>query len=113
MDFWIQSAWAQTTSAPANHDASFINLVIMTVFFVGIFYFLLVRPQSNRVKEHKQMIDSLKKGDEIVTQGGLLGRITQLDDYFIVLEIAPNLEVKVQRQAVSAIVPKGTMKNTL
>lgn len=112
MDFWIQRAWAQTTSAPASPDAGFINLAIMILLFV-VFYFLLIRPQTKRVKEHKQMVDSLKKGDEVVTQGGLLGRITQLDDYFIVLEIAPNLEVKIQRQAVSAIVPKGTMKNTL
>ena len=113
MDFWIQRAWAQTTATPTNPEASFINLVIMIVIFVGLFYFLLIRPQTSRVKEHKQMVDSLKKGDEIVTQGGLLGRITQVDDYFVVLEIASNLEVRVQRQAVAAIVPKGTMKNTL
>ena len=111
MDFGIQHAWAQTTST-TNQDASFINLVIMILLFV-VFYFLLIRPQTKRVKEHKQMVDSLKKGDEVVTQGGLLGRITQLDDYFIALEVAPNLEVKVQRQAVATIVPKGTMKNTL
>lgn len=112
MDFWIQHAWAQTTSTHTNPDASFINLVIMILLFV-VFYFLLIRPQTKRVKEHKQMVDSLKKGDEVVTQGGLLGRITHLDDYFIALEIAPNLEVKVQRQAVATIVPKGTLKNTL
>lgn len=112
MDYGIQNAWAQTTSTHANPDATSINLVIMVLFLVVV-YFLFIRPQTNRVKEHKQMVDSLKKGDEVVTQGGLLGRITQLDDYYIALEIAPNLEVKVQRQAVATMVPKGTMKNTL
>ncbi len=112
MDFWIQNTWAQATPPAAGPDAGFINLIMMILLFV-VFYFLLIRPQTKRVKEHKQMVESLAKGDEVVTNGGLLGRITQLGDNFIVLEIAPNLEVKVQRQAVATIMPKGTLKNTL
>ncbi|HID99069.1 MAG TPA: preprotein translocase subunit YajC [Thiotrichaceae bacterium] len=110
MDFLIPNAWAEAAS-PAT-DAGFINLVMLIVLFV-VFYFLLIRPQTKRVKEHKKMVDSLAKGDEIVTNGGLLGKITRLSDDFLTLEVAPNTEVKVQRQAISAVVPNGTMKHTM
>lgn len=110
MEFLIQNAWAEAAAPPAN--AGLINLIMIILLFV-VFYFLLIRPQTKRVKEHKQMVDSLTKGDEIVTNGGLLGRITQIGDNFIVLEIAPSLEVKVQRHSVAAVMPKGTLKNTL
>ena len=110
MDFFIQNAWAG--AAPPSADAGMINLVMLLVLFV-VFYFLLIRPQTKRAKEHRQMVDSLAKGDEIVTNGGVLGRITNIGDNFIVLEIAANTEVKVQRQSVAAVMPKGTMKNTL
>lgn len=109
MEFFIQNAWAGT--APQTADAGF-TIIMLTILFV-VFYFLLIRPQTKRVKEHKQMVDSLAKGDEVVTNGGVLGKITNLGDNFIVLEIAPNTEVKVQRQSVAAVMPKGTMKNTL
>jgi preprotein translocase subunit YajC len=110
MDLLIQNAWAQA-GAPAG-DAGMINLIMLIVLFV-VFYFLLIRPQTKRVKEHKKMVESLEKGDEIITNGGLLGRITQLGDSFIVVEVATNTEVKVQRQSVAAVMPKGTMKSTL
>ncbi len=109
MDFFIQNAWA---SAAPSGDAGMINLIMLMVLFV-VFYFLLIRPQTKRAKEHRQMVDSLAKGDEIVTNGGVLGKITNLGDNFLVLEIATNTEVKVQRQSVAAVMPKGTMKNTL
>jgi len=109
MDFLIQNAWAQAEQPP---DAGFINLVMLIVLFV-VFYFLLIRPQTKRAKEHKQMVESLAKGDEVVTNGGLLGKIVSLGDNFVVLEVDSNTQVKVQRQAVAAVMPKGTMKNTL
>jgi preprotein translocase subunit YajC len=109
MDFFIQNAWAGTAQ---SSDGGFINLIMLVVLFV-VFYFLLIRPQTKRAKEHKQMVDSLAKGDEIVTNGGVLGRIVNLGDNFIVLEIATNTEIKVQRQSIAAVMPKGTMKNTL
>jgi preprotein translocase subunit YajC len=109
MDFLIPSVWAQ--AEPAAADATF-NIVMLIVLF-GVFYFLLIRPQTKRAKEHKKMVESLAKGDEVVTNGGLLGRITNVGDNFIVMETAPNNEVKVQRQAVAAVMPKGTLKNTL
>jgi preprotein translocase subunit YajC len=106
MNFFIQNAWAND-AAPA--DAGLFNLIMLVVLFV-VFYFLLIRPQTKRAKEHKQMVDSLQKGDEVVTNGGLLGKITELGDNFIALDVG-NSEVKVQRQAVAAVMPKGTMKN--
>lgn len=107
MEFLIQNAWAEgAAAAQGNGLASLIPLIILFV----VFYFLLIRPQTKRVKEHRQMVEALAKGDEIVTNGGLLGKITNLGDNFIVLEVAPNLEVKIQRQAVAAVMPKGTVK---
>jgi preprotein translocase subunit YajC len=111
MDFFIQNAWAQ--AAPSQSaDAGLINLVMLVVLFL-VFYFLLIRPQTKRVKEHKQMVEALAKGDEVVTNGGLLGKITNLGENFIMLEVDTNTEVKVQRQSIAAVMPKGTMKNTL
>ena len=110
MDFFIQNVWAQAGPSQAP-DATF-NIVMLIVLF-GVFYFLLIRPQSKRAKEHKQMVDSLAKGDEVITNGGLLGRITNIGDNFIVIETGPNNEVKIQRQAVHITMPKGTLKNTL
>jgi preprotein translocase subunit YajC len=111
MDIIIPNAWAQAAPSGGG-DGGLINLLMLVVLFV-VFYFLLIRPQTKRVKEHKQMVESLEKGDEIVTNGGLLGRITQMGDNFIMLEVATNTEIKVQRQSVAAVMPKGTMKNTL
>jgi preprotein translocase subunit YajC len=106
----IQSAWAE--NAPPHANAGLFNIVMMIVLF-AVFYFLLIRPQTKRVKEHKKMVDALAKGDEVITNGGLLGKITHLGDNFVVIEVAQNIEVKVQRQAVATVMPKGTMKNTL
>ncbi|HYW04539.1 MAG TPA: preprotein translocase subunit YajC, partial [Gammaproteobacteria bacterium] len=75
-----------------------------------LFYFLLIRPQVKRAKEHRKMVESLSKGDEVATNGGLLGRITEIGDNYIELEIADGVVVKVQRQSVSNLLPKGTIK---
>jgi len=110
MEFFLQNVWAQTTApATGSQLASLIPLIIIFV----VFYFLLIRPQTKRAKEHKQMVDSLAKGDEIITQGGLLGKITQLGDNYVIIEIATQIEVKIQRQAIANVIPKGTLKNTL
>ncbi|OQW93239.1 MAG: preprotein translocase subunit YajC [Beggiatoa sp. IS2] len=107
MDFFMQSAWAE--GMPTTTGSGLASLIPLILLFV-VFYFLLIRPQTKRAKEHRQMIDALAKGDEIVTNGGLLGKITNLGDNFVVVEIAPNLEVKVQRQAIATVMPKGTLK---
>ncbi len=108
MDFFIANAYAQTGAGPAGPGMG--DLVFLVILFV-VFYFILIRPQQKRAKEHKQMAAGLSKGDEVVTNGGLLGRITGVDDDFVTLELAKGMEVKVQRQAVSTLMPKGTIKS--
>jgi preprotein translocase subunit YajC len=107
MDFFISNAWAQAGPAargPALFD--FLPLILLVV----IFYFLLIRPQMKKQKEHRKLVDALAKGDEAVTTGGLLGRVKDLGENFILMELAQGVEVKVQRHAISAVLPKGTMK---
>jgi preprotein translocase subunit YajC len=84
----------------------FLPIVLMFV----LLYFMLIRPQMKRAKDHKAMIAALEKGAEVVTAGGIVGRITKLSDAYITMEIAPNTEVVVQKQAVQTLLPKGTMK---
>jgi preprotein translocase subunit YajC len=105
-DFFINNAWAQSAS-PAGGGMG--SLLMFGLLFV-VFYFFLIRPQMKQAKEHKQMVGSLAKGDEVVTSGGMLGRIIKVGDNFLLLEIAKDVEVKVQKHAVSATLPKGTSK---
>ena len=77
----------------------------------GIFYFLLIRPQQKKAKEHKAMVEALGKGDEVITNGGLLAKITDVDENFLTCKISDNVEVKVQRHAITSVLPKGTIKN--
>lgn len=107
MSFFITDAAAQ--AGGAGPTGSLINFLPMIALF-AIFYFLLIRPQQKRQKEHRSMVDGLAKGDEVVTMGGLLGKITQVDDNFITLEVAKGTDLKVQRMSVQAMMPKGTIK---
>lgn len=107
MSFFISNAWAEgPADAGSAGLASFIPLIVIFV----IFYFLLIRPQSKRAKEQKNMISALAKGDEIVTTGGMLGKIIEIDDNFMTIEIARDTRVQLQRNAVSTLLPKGTIK---
>ena len=87
--------------------------LLFPIILIGAFYFLLIRPQTKRAKEHKQMVDALKKGDEIVSGGGVLGRITEVGENFVQVEIAENVQIRIQKQSVSSLMPKGTYKGTL
>ena len=109
-DILIQSAAAQDAAAGAPQGGGFLSLLPLIILFV-VFYFLIIRPQTKRVKEHKQMVEALGKGDEVVTNGGLLGKVTELGDNFIVMEIADNVTVKVQRMSIATVMPKGTYKS--
>ncbi len=107
MNFLISDAWGQTGGIGGG---GLMGILPMVLIFV-VFYFLLIRPQQKRTKEHKAMVAAVSKGDEIVTNGGTLGKIMDVDDNFITLEIAAGVHVKVQRMAVSQMMPKGTVKS--
>lgn len=106
MDFLINSAMAQTAEAPSFLQ-SFFPLILIFV----LFYFLLIRPQMKRAKEHRKMVSELSTGDEVITNGGILGRITKVSESFLTVELAQGVEVKLQKGAVSTLLPKGTLKS--
>jgi preprotein translocase subunit YajC len=104
---FISPAYAQATGAtPGGDIMAFLPMIAIVV----VFYFLLIRPQQKRAKETKTMLEALQKGDEVVTAGGIVGRIQKLTDAYADLEIAPNVQVTVQRSAISLLLPKGTIK---
>ena len=109
MSFFISDAMAEAGQA-AQQPGLFEALFPFVVIFV-VFYFLLIRPQQKRVKEHKSMTESLQKGDEIVTTGGLLGKVVAVGDEFLTVELADGVEVNLQREAAATLMPKGTIKN--
>lgn len=104
MEFFISAAHAD------GGAASPISSILMLVGFVAIFYFMLIRPQQKRAKEHKNLLAEVSKGDEVSLAGGMLGRVTKVTDEFLVLEIANDVSIKVQKGAVTAVLPKGTLK---
>lgn len=113
MHFLINNAWAATGGGGggAHHGNPILQFLPLIVLLV-LFYFLLIRPQMKRAKETRQMISSLSKGDEVVTSGGVAGRIIEVGENFLEIEIADGVTVKVQRQSVSSVLPKGTLKNS-
>jgi preprotein translocase subunit YajC len=106
---FIPAAYAAEAAANIPASAGYTEMAMLAVFAL-VAYFLLIRPQSKRMKEQRQLVASLAKGDEVVTAGGMVGKITRLEDNFIILAIADNVEVKFQRQAVTQVLPKGTIK---
>ncbi|MGB7987790.1 MAG: preprotein translocase subunit YajC [Candidatus Methylophosphatis roskildensis] len=104
----ISNAWAQASSA-SDPTGGLMGMLPILLMFV-VLYFLMIRPQMKRSKEHKTMVEALAKGDEVVTQGGMAGRIVKVGDAYLQVEIAPNVEIAVQKQAVSTLLPKGTLK---
>ena len=107
---FISTAYAQDAMGFGGGSDFFVQLIPILAIVV-IFYFLLIRPQQKKAKEHKGMVESLNKGDEIITNGGLLAKITDVDDNFLTCQISSNVEVKIQRFAVTSVLPKGTIKN--
>jgi preprotein translocase subunit YajC len=103
----ISSAFAQ---AALGGDTGLIGFLPIILMFV-LLYFLMIRPQMKRSKEQKQMIEALQKGDEVITAGGVVGKISRLGDQYMTLEIAPDTEITVQRGAVQTLLPKGTLKS--
>jgi preprotein translocase subunit YajC len=109
MNALIPTAWAGP-AAPAAGPSPLPSFLLMGAILVGM-YFLLIRPQQKRLKEHQSLVSKLAAGDEVVTSGGLLGRITEVGDNFVSLEVADGVRVKVQKSQVSALMPKGTLKS--
>jgi len=106
---FISPAFAQ--AAPAGGSGPGYEQFIIIIGMFALLYFLMIRPQMKRAKEHRQMTEALQKGDEVVTTGGVLGKITQIGEAYISIQIAPNTEVQVQRTAVQTLLPKGTIKS--
>lgn len=106
MSWFIQDAYAQVE----GQGDSFLSLLPLVLIFV-VFYFLLIRPQNKRQKEHKELVANLAVGDEVVTGGGVLGTVTEVRDQFVHVQVADGLVLKVQRHTIGAVMPKGTVKS--
>lgn len=115
----ISDAHAATAASQAAHSAGahatpqggFLSVLPMLIIFIAVFYFLLVRPQSKRAKEQKALLDNLSVGDEVVTTGGMVGRLTKLRDNYIVLSVSKEVEITMQKNAVASVLPKGTLES--
>ena len=104
----ISNAYAQTAAAgPMDGVMQFLPIILMFV----VLYFLMIRPQQKKAKEHKALLEGLGKGDEVVTASGMAGRITKVGDDFVTIEIATGVEVQMQKPAIAVVLPKGTLKN--
>ena len=108
MNSLIPAAWAQAGGASSSSQFA---PVLMMVVFVAIFYFLLIRPQQKKAKDHQNMVSKLSAGDEVVTSGGILGRIVEVSDAFVTLEVADSVRLKIQKGQVTSLMPKGTLKS--
>ena len=107
-NLFISDAWAQ---AGGGSGSSLFSLLPLALIFV-LFYFLLIRPQQRRAKQHKQMVAAIKAGDEVATNGGLIGRVTDLNDNCVTLKVATGVNVQVQRHAIAQMIPKGVFKES-
>jgi preprotein translocase subunit YajC len=107
MDFFISSAYAQDA---AQGPGVAFNLLFIGGMFV-LFYLILWRPQAKRAKEHRELVGALTKGDEVLTSGGILGRVTKVADDYVTIEVAAGVELNMQKSAVAAALPKGTIKS--
>ena len=103
---FISNAYADAAAAPTNGIMSFLPLIAL----IAVFYFLILRPQSKRAKDQKAMISALQRGDEVVTVGGEVGTVSKVFDQYVGVEIAENIEVKVQKSSIQTVLPKGTIK---
>lgn len=107
MSFFISDAYA---AAPAGQQGDPMMSMVFFVGMIAIFYFILIRPQQKKAKEHRNLVAGLGKGDEVVTNGGILGKVTDLSEQYVSIEIASGVEIRIQRQAVATVLPKGSLK---
>lgn len=109
MSFFISEALAEGNGTAAGQGDPMTSLIFMIVIF-AVFYFLLIRPQAKRAKEHKKMVSALNKGDEVITSGGIYGKLSNVSEDSVDVDIAEGMTIKMQRQAISTVLPKGTIK---
>jgi preprotein translocase subunit YajC len=107
MDFFISPAWAQAASGTT---AGTLGTIVPLVLIFVVFYFLLIRPQTKRAKEHREMVGKLATGDEVVTTGGIVGRISEVGEHFVTLQVSGGVAIQVQKLQVAQLMPKGTFK---
>ena len=105
----ISPAYAQAAASGGTESLLATMLPMVAIF--AIFYFLMIRPQQKKQKEHRAMIDAIEKGNEVVTAGGIVGRVSKVEDQYVTLEVAQGVDVRVQRHAISQLLPKGTIKS--
>lgn len=110
MSFFIADAYAQAAQPATQPGGGLFQIIFLGALFV-VFYFLAIRPQRKRQKEHATMVSALSKGDEVITTSGILGKVNKVDDDYVVLQVADNVELKFQKVAVHAVLPKGTLKS--
>ncbi|KLD78060.1 preprotein translocase subunit YajC [Xanthomonas hyacinthi] len=110
LDFLIPVAQAQTASA-ASAAGGGMQMFLLPIILIAVMYFVMIRPQMKRQKEHKSMLDKLGRGDEVITSGGVAGVVTDIGDNFITVEIADNVRIRVQKGAIGNVLPKGTLKS--
>ena len=105
----ISNAYAQTAAAagPMESAMQFLPIILMFV----VLYFLMIRPQQKKAKEHKALLEGLQKNDEVLTQGGIVGKVVSISDAYVTVEVAANTQIIVQKQAIGAVLPKGTIKS--
>jgi preprotein translocase subunit YajC len=108
MNGLISDAWAQATPGAPGGQFQF---ALLMAAFIALFYFMLIRPQQRRAKEHQALVSKLAAGDEVVTSGGVLGRVTEVGDPFVTLEVADGVRIKVQKVQITQLMPKGTLKS--
>lgn len=109
MNFLIPNVFAAQTTEMSQHTSAWSNIIVMLVIFMAVMYFLIWRPQNRRMKEQQAMISGLKTGDEVMTNGGILGKIAKVSGDFIALQISEELTITVQKGAISSVLPKGTI----
>jgi len=110
LDFLIPAAQAQTAGAPASGGMG-LSTLLFPIILIAVMYFLMIRPQMKRQKEHRSMLDKLSRGDEVITSGGIAGVVVEVGENFVTVEVADNVRVRVQKAAVGNVLPKGTLKS--
>lgn len=110
MSFFISEAHAQAAAQQPGAGGAVFQIVFLVGLF-ALFYFIAIRPQRKRQKEHAGMVNALAKGDEVVTTSGILGKVIKVEEDFVVLKVADNVELKFQKMSVHAVLPKGTLKS--